>query len=143
MSRKTQNLQKSERTPLTNDAKTPFLDATNDVAFKKIFGDQNHKNCLIDFLNSVLERTAESRILDITHLPCDQVPAIKGFKYTLVDVRCRDARGEEYIPEMQVAASDFFSKRVFYYASHVYFKQLKKAMATKSSARSSSSASST
>jgi predicted transposase/invertase (TIGR01784 family) len=88
-----------------------------DLVIKKIFGDQDHKGCLIDFLNAVLERTEENRIVDIAHLPSDQIPAIKGFKYTLVDVRCKDAKREEYIVEMQIAASNFFSRRVFYYAS--------------------------
>jgi hypothetical protein len=32
-----------------------FADPKNDLAFKKIFGDINHKNILISFLNSILD----------------------------------------------------------------------------------------
>jgi len=31
-----------------------FLDVKIDPAFKKVFGDDNHKKVLIDFLNSVI-----------------------------------------------------------------------------------------
>ncbi|MDD2725259.1 MAG: PD-(D/E)XK nuclease family transposase [Methylovulum sp.] len=32
-----------------------FVDPKTDIAFKKIFGDQAHKNILIEFLNELLE----------------------------------------------------------------------------------------
>ncbi|RUM55609.1 MAG: transposase, partial [Nautilia sp.] len=32
-----------------------FADPKNDLAFKKIFGDEKHKNILISFLNAVLD----------------------------------------------------------------------------------------
>ena len=31
-----------------------FLDPTNDVAFKRIFGNENKKNILISFLNNIV-----------------------------------------------------------------------------------------
>jgi len=37
-----------------------FLDPTSDIAFKKLFGNSEHKNILISFLNSELE-TAEEK----------------------------------------------------------------------------------
>ena len=42
-----------------------FADPKNDLAFKKIFGDENHKNILISFLNSVLDFQGNKMIVDV------------------------------------------------------------------------------
>lgn len=36
-----------------------FVNPRNDVAFKKIFGNEEHKEILIAFLNAVLDLTEE------------------------------------------------------------------------------------
>ena len=38
-----------------------FADPKNDLAFKKIFGNENHKNILISFLNAILDFKDEKR----------------------------------------------------------------------------------
>ena len=43
-----------------------FVDPKNDLAFKKIFGNENKKEILISFLNSVLDFTNEKTIVDVT-----------------------------------------------------------------------------
>jgi hypothetical protein len=44
-----------------------FADPRNDVAFKKIFGDENKKEILISFLNNLLDFAGtEKEIIDIT-----------------------------------------------------------------------------
>ena len=42
-----------------------FLDPKSDLVFKKLFGDITHKNILMSFLNSVLERVDDMRIVDV------------------------------------------------------------------------------
>jgi predicted transposase/invertase (TIGR01784 family) len=42
-----------------------FLNPRNDVAFKKIFGSDEHKNVTISFLNSLLEYKNEKAIVDL------------------------------------------------------------------------------
>ncbi len=44
-----------------------FIDVKVDTAFKKVFGDTEHKGILIDFLNSVIsfEEGAKIETLDI------------------------------------------------------------------------------
>jgi len=42
-----------------------FADPKNDLAFKKIFGDEKHKNILISFLNSVLDFKENFEIIDV------------------------------------------------------------------------------
>ena len=46
-----------------------YLDPTNDVAFKKLFGTEKHKPLLISFLNAILALTGDHRIKRIEFLP--------------------------------------------------------------------------
>ena len=45
-----------------------FADPKNDLAFKKIFGNEAHKEILISFLNSLLDFKDEKTIVDVTLL---------------------------------------------------------------------------
>ena len=45
-----------------------FADPKNDLAFKKIFGNEDHKDILISFLNSLLDFKDEKTIVDINLL---------------------------------------------------------------------------
>lgn len=51
-----------------------FLDPRNDIAFKKLFGSEEHKNITISFLNSILELTDEKSIVSIDFLNNEQLP---------------------------------------------------------------------
>ena len=42
-----------------------FADPKNDIAFKRIFGDENHTEVLISFLNSVLDFKGERKIKEV------------------------------------------------------------------------------
>lgn len=102
-----------------------FLDPTNDLAFKKIFGNENKKYILISFLNSILQLPAHEQITEVTLLNPNQAPHLPGAKETILDVRCHDQTGAEYIVEMQVLPEEFFDKRVLYYAAKTYSQQLR------------------
>jgi hypothetical protein len=43
-----------------------FVDVKTDIAFKKIFGSEQHKEILIGFLNALLELEGNTRIKDVT-----------------------------------------------------------------------------
>ncbi len=101
-----------------------FLDPTNDYAFKKVFGNENKKDLLIHFLNSMLNRHGEEIITNVVLLNPNQAPHIKGSKATILDVRCTDQKGSEYIVEMQVLKQSYFDKRVLYYAAKNYSCQI-------------------
>lgn len=101
-----------------------FLNPTNDVAFKKIFGNENRKDILISFLNSILKLPQGKRINEVEILNPFQAPHIKSLKESILDVRCRDERGITYIVEMQVAKPSDYDKRVLYYTSKAYVNQL-------------------
>ena len=69
-----------------------FLDPTNDIAFKKIFGDENKKEILISFLNSLLGLKEGKKILEVEILNPYQIPPLAELKNTILDVRCKDQR---------------------------------------------------
>ncbi len=101
-----------------------FVDIKNDIAFRKIFGNENRKEVLISFLNAVLLLENDKKIVSVDILTPYQLPALKGGKVTIVDVKAKDQSDKNYIVEMQVAEVDGFDKRVLYYASKSYSSQI-------------------
>lgn len=103
-----------------------FVNPRNDVAFKKIFGSEEHKEILISFLNAVLGLTGEKEIQEIELLNPYQAPKIEALKYTLLDVRAKDKRGVTFIVEMQVERVPGLRKRFAYYAAKAYVSQIER-----------------
>lgn len=101
-----------------------FVDPQNDVAFKKIFGNEEHKEILISFLNAVLDLQGDKEIADVELLNPYQAPKLQGLKFTLLDIRARDKRGVTFIVEMQVESVVGFKKRFLYYACKAYSGQI-------------------
>jgi len=104
-----------------------FVDVKNDIAFRKIFGNENRKETLISFLNAVLDFHGDLRIVQVNILNPYQLPKLKGGKVTIIDVKATDQLGRTYIVEMQVGDLDGFEKRVLFYSSKSYSDQIKRA----------------
>ena len=105
---------------------TKYLDPKNDVAFRKIFGSEKHKDILIHFLNDMVCFSGKEPIIEVTFLKTVQDPEIASKKESIVDVLCKDTKGVQYIVEMQVAETKGFEKRAQYYAAKAYAGQLNK-----------------
>ncbi len=105
-----------------------YLDPTNDVAFKKLFGDIAHKDIIISFLNSILERKNERKIVDVAIGDPNNLPEVNSpeeqSKSSIVDIRCTDELKRQYIIEMQVASQRFFASRAQYYSASAFSRQL-------------------
>ena len=101
-----------------------FLDPTNDIAFKKIFGTEEQKPSLISFLNAVLRLKKENYITHVSLMPQEESPRIGGGRRVIFDVKCRDQQGHEFIVEMQNRKVPDFIKRSQYYVSHCYVSQI-------------------
>jgi predicted transposase/invertase (TIGR01784 family) len=101
-----------------------FADVTNDIAFRKIFGNENKKISLISFLNAVLEFPTHNKVASVEISNPYQLPKLSGGKTTIVDVKATDQNGNTFLVEMQVAEADFFHKRILYYTSHSYVSQI-------------------
>jgi predicted transposase/invertase (TIGR01784 family) len=100
-----------------------FLDPKNDFCFKKIFGSEKNKDILIHFLNDMLVFKENLPIQNVTFLKTIQEPEIAVQKTSIVDVLCKDERGNQYIVEIQVAKEKGFEKRAQYYAAKAYCSQ--------------------
>ncbi len=103
-----------------------FADVKNDIAFRKIFGNENKKEVLISFLNAILDFEEKHKITDVTILNPYQLPKFRDGKATIIDVKAKDQSGREFIVEMQVADALGFSKRVLYYTSQGYVSQIER-----------------
>jgi predicted transposase/invertase (TIGR01784 family) len=101
-----------------------FVDVKNDIAFRKIFGNENKKIILISFLNAIMKPEGDHTIEDVEILNPYQLPIIRNLKASIIDVKAKDKRGKTYIVEMQVAEPDGLDKRLLYYASKEYSQQV-------------------
>ncbi|MDX2282739.1 MAG: Rpn family recombination-promoting nuclease/putative transposase [Bacteroidia bacterium] len=101
-----------------------FADVKNDIAFRKIFGNENKKIILISFLNAVMKLRGKDAIDDVEILNPYQLPIIRNLKSSIIDVKARTKQGNTYIVEMQVAEPDGLDKRLLYYASKEYAQQI-------------------
>jgi len=102
-----------------------LLDPRSDVVFKRIFGE--HPEILRSFLNALLPFDhPEEEIESLEYLPPEQVPSLPLFKNTIVDVRCQDRLGRQFIVEMQMNWTNAFLQRVLFNASKAYVRQLEK-----------------
>jgi predicted transposase/invertase (TIGR01784 family) len=100
-----------------------YLNPTNDVSFRKLFGTEKHKPLLISFLNSVLALEGERRIKRVEFLSKDQAPLIQQTKTSILDIKCTDERNVQYIVEMQNKSVPAFIKRTQFYVAHSYVTQ--------------------
>ena len=101
-----------------------FVDVTNDIAFRRIFGNENKTKILISFLNAILKFEGGEKIVEVEIVNPYQLPRIAGEKASIIDVRAKDERGRQFVVEMQVASAKGFSKRVQYYAARDYSMQI-------------------
>ena len=102
-----------------------YLDPKADLTFKRVFGE--HPDLIISFLNALLPLNGpDEEITDVEYLPAELVPDNPMKKHSIVDVRCKDRRGRQFIVEMQMIWSPEFKQRVMFNASKAYVRQLDK-----------------
>lgn len=106
-----------------------YLDPKSDLVFKRVFGE--HANILMSFLNAMLPLDEGQVIEHLEYLPSELLPDLPIFKNTIVDVRCKDNSGRQFIVEMQMFWSDNFKSRMVYNAAKTYVKELDKGLAYK------------
>ena len=98
-----------------------YLDPKADLTFKLIF---EHEDLLISLLNALLPLDEGKRIEHLEYLPAELVPENPGKKDSVVDVRCRETGGREFIVEMQLNWNNEFRQRVILNSAKAVVKQL-------------------
>lgn len=101
-----------------------YVDPRYDTTFKKVFGE--HSDLLISFINAMLPLEGDEIVQEIEYLSPELMPPLPDIKYSVVDVRCKDKRGHQFLVEMQMVWTEDFKSRVLFNASKAYVTQLQK-----------------
>jgi len=106
---------------------TKFADPTNDVAFKKIFSEDNIDG-IKDFIESVISNAKDfpfsTKFTSIEFLNKDHMPGVFQGKKSLCDLKVKDDKGNTYIIEMQKRNEQDYLQRIQYYSAHSVTDQL-------------------
>lgn len=105
--------------------KGKYLSPKADLTFKLVFAE--HKDLMMSLLNALLPLAENAPITSIEYETPEMVPERDGGKNSVVDVRCKDALGRQFLVEMQMNWDDEFKKRVIMNASKAVLKQVGKA----------------
>ena len=114
-----------------------YLNPKADVTFRRVFGE--HPDLVMSLLNALLPLDDSQQIQQVEYLTPEMVPDNPGKKNSIVDVRCKDTLGRQFIVEMQMRSNyvrlllggrknwnDEFKQRVVLNASKAVVKQLDK-----------------
>ena len=102
--------------------KGKYLNPKADLTFKLVFGE--HKDLMMSLLNALLPLAEDAPIESLEYLSPEMVPETTGRKDSVVDVRCKDTLGRQFIVEMQMHWNENFKKRILLNASKSIIKQV-------------------
>ena len=98
-----------------------FIDPRVDWAFKRIFGSEDTKECLITFLNGLFED--ELVIKDVTFAKTEKLGLRPDDRGVVFDVYCITNEGKHVIVEMQKKEQEYFADRALYYTARAIVQQ--------------------
>jgi len=92
-----------------------YLNPFTDFGFKKLFGEEPHKELLISFLNTLLP--TKHQIQDLQYTRNEQQGNTNLDRKAIFDLNCISPTGERFIVELQKAKQNYFKDRSLYYAT--------------------------
>ena len=101
-----------------------YLNPKADLIFKMVFGE--HPDLVMSLLNALLPLPDDGQIESVEYLTPEMVPENPAKKDSIVDVRCKDQQGRQFIVEMQLYWNEEFKRRVLLNASKAIVRQLDK-----------------
>ena len=104
--------------------KGKYLSPKADLTFTLVFGE--HKDLAMSLLNALLPLAEDEQITSLEYATPEMIPENPAKKDSVVDVRCTDAKGRQFIVEMQMYWNQYFQKRVLLNASKAIVRQLNK-----------------
>lgn len=102
-----------------------YINPFTDYGFKRLFGEEAHKDLLLDFLNELL-REEQGEIKSITFLKNDRLGSTEIDRKAIFDLYCENERGEKFIVELQKSKQNFFKDRALYYSTFPIQEQAQK-----------------
>ncbi|BDD07164.1 Rpn family recombination-promoting nuclease/putative transposase [Aureibacter tunicatorum] len=103
-----------------------FINPFTDFGFKKLFGEEQNKDLLIDFLNQLLPE--KDQIKDLSFHQNEHYSRSAEDRQAIFDLYCENQDGEKFIIELQRAKQTNFKERSLYYASFPIQEQAKSGM---------------
>ena len=110
---------------MAQSVKGKYLNPKADLTFKLIFGE--HPDLVMSLLNALLPLDADGQIESVEYLTPEMVPDNPGKKNSIVDVRCKDQQGRQFVVEMQLHWSDSFRRRVILNAAKAVVREAERA----------------
>jgi len=101
-----------------------LINRLNDYAFKRIFGVEENKDILLDFLNAVILTDVSGPLTEITLCDRELDPEFIGDKTSRLDILAKSADGMHINIEVQIVNLGNPRKRSLYYWSRLYGGQL-------------------
>jgi len=101
-----------------------YLNFFTDFGFKRLFGSEPTKLCLMDFLNELL-CDLEKPIRSLTYMKHEHLGASELDRRAIFDLYCENEDGEKFIVELQKAKQKFFKDRSLFYSTFPIQEQAK------------------
>jgi predicted transposase/invertase (TIGR01784 family) len=102
-----------------------YLNFFTDYGFKRLFGSEPTKICLIDFLNSLFEGKEET-IVDLEYKNTEMLGTSELDRKAIFDLYCTTKNGHKFIVELQKAKQQFFKDRALFYSTFPIQEQAQK-----------------
>jgi predicted transposase/invertase (TIGR01784 family) len=103
-----------------------YFNPYTDFGFKKLFGEEEGKDLLIDFLNCLLP--SQHQIAELSFKNPENSGDVSLERKAVFDIYCQSASGEKFIVEMQKAKMHFFKDRSLFYATFPIREQSEKGL---------------
>jgi predicted transposase/invertase (TIGR01784 family) len=96
--------------------KDKYIDPFTDFGFKKLFGEENNKDLLLNFLNELLYKE-EGKIVSLSYIKNERIGISEDSRRAVFDLYCENEKGEKFIVELQKTKQAFFKDRTLYYST--------------------------
>jgi predicted transposase/invertase (TIGR01784 family) len=103
-----------------------YITLTNDLIFKLIFGQEETKDILQNFVHAVLENAGNPPIKVLELKNPVNLRQTDYLKETILDINAIDETGRQFDVEVQVSSDPVFPTRSLYYRVQQFTEQLKK-----------------
>ena len=118
----------SNSTPQNNEAdkskSQELIPAYRDTVAHFLFGTPGHEPLLIYFLNAFLESDGQAFARSVEMKNPFNPATFLTEKYTILDVRATDERGDIFVVEFQTSERKAFADRMAYYGSRSFGSQM-------------------
>jgi predicted transposase/invertase (TIGR01784 family) len=101
--------------------KDRYINLFTDFGFKRLFGNEENKDILMDFLNTLL--VDKQTITHLKFLNSEVLGKTILDRRAVYDLYCENDKGEKFIVELQRAEQEFFKERSIFYASRAIEEQ--------------------